>query len=152
MSIIQWNIRGVRSNFEELVLLCNRHRLDIVALQECRAKDFTPPRGYFLLQDISPSGDTCHLIHNSFRFTVVALQTNLSAVAATITIANKQITVCSIYLSPSINVRSRDIENLLQQLPTPFLILGDFNAHSPFWGDSRQDSRGRMIEHFLFEA
>ena len=41
------------------------------------------------------------------------------------------------------------MENLLDQLPRPFLLLGDFNAHSPVWGDSRQDCRGKLIESIL---
>ena len=27
--------------------------------------------------------------------------------------------------------------------------MGDFNAHSPEWGDSRRDGRGKLIESFL---
>ena len=29
------------------------------------------------------------------------------------------------------------------------VLSGDFNAHSPLWGDVRQDSRGQMIEKLL---
>ncbi|GFN87765.1 retrovirus-related pol polyprotein [Plakobranchus ocellatus] len=38
------------------------------------------------------------------------------------------------------------LAGLFEQLPKPFLVLGDFNAHSPAWGDSRRDGRGRMLE------
>lgn len=34
----------------------------------------------------------------------------------------------------------------------PFLVLGDFNAHSGLWGDPRSDAQGRMIEQFLLSA
>ena len=40
----------------------------------------------------------------------------------------KTITVCSIYLPPTMvfNFNSTDLENLTAQLPPPILLLGDF--------------------------
>ena len=35
------------------------------------------------------------------------------------------------------------------QLPAPFVLIGDFNAHSRLWGDMWQDSRGQMVEKLL---
>ena len=35
------------------------------------------------------------------------------------------------------------------QLPSPFLILGDFNAHSPVWGSPNTNTRGQIIEDFI---
>ncbi|GFO17358.1 Pol-like protein [Plakobranchus ocellatus] len=40
------------------------------------------------------------------------------------------------------------LAELFEQLPKPFLVLGDFNVHSPAWGDSR---RWRMLEEFIAE-
>src|SRR5213080_3938511 len=41
------------------------------------------------------------------------------------------------------------IDDLLLQLPSPVLIMGDFNAHSPVWGGDKLDTRGRVIEEFI---
>ena len=38
---------------------------------------------------------------------------------------------------------------MIQQLPAPFVLVGDLNAHSPLWGDVRQDSRGQTVEKLL---
>ena len=38
---------------------------------------------------------------------------------------------------------------MIEQLPAPFVLVGDLNAHSPLWGDVRQDSRGQMVEKLL---
>ena len=35
------------------------------------------------------------------------------------------------------------------QLPTPFVILGDFNAHSPLWGSPDTNQRGQIIEDII---
>uniref|UniRef100_UPI003AF5CEEA endonuclease/exonuclease/phosphatase family protein n=1 Tax=Thiolapillus sp. TaxID=2017437 RepID=UPI003AF5CEEA len=37
-TIIQWNVRGLRANFEELRLLCNQYNPQIVAVQECQLR------------------------------------------------------------------------------------------------------------------
>ena len=36
--------------------------------------------------------------------------------------------------------------NLLQQLPTPYILFGDFNGHI-LWGGQNNDSRGELIEN-----
>ena len=63
--------------------------------------------------------------------------------------AKKFLTVCNIYLPPSLDVNFSDLKHLFEQLPAPFVLIGDFNAHSPLWGDVRRDSRGQMIEKLL---
>jgi endonuclease/exonuclease/phosphatase family metal-dependent hydrolase len=51
------------------------------------------------------------------------LNTDLQAVDLRITL-DKTITLCSVYIPPN---------SALGQ-PTPFIIMGDFNGHSPLWG------------------
>ena len=38
---------------------------------------------------------------------------------------------------------------MIQQIPTPFLFIGDFNTHHPLWGCSSQDNKGYIIEQLL---
>ena len=63
--------------------------------------------------------------------------------------AKKTVTVCNVYLPPSLDVNFSDLEQLIEQLPAPFVLVGDFNAHSPLWDDVRQDSRSQMVEKLL---
>ena len=92
-------------------------------------------------------GGIALLIDNSYLFSEVHLNTPLQAVAASVTLS-KAVTVCNIYIPPSVDIRLSDLEQLIQQLPAPFVLVGDFNAHSPLWGDVRQDSRGQMVEKY----
>ena len=39
-----------------------------------------------------------------------------------------------------------DVAYLIDQLPTPFLLVGDFNGHAPLWGDDHYNGRGQMLE------
>ena len=86
-------------------------------------------------------------INKSVLFSEIELDTDLQAVAVRVS-AKKTLTVGNVYFSPSIEVNFSDLEHLIEQLPAPFVLIGDFNAHSPLWGDVRQDSRGQMVENY----
>ncbi|KAG5878159.1 hypothetical protein JTB14_036047 [Gonioctena quinquepunctata] len=59
--------------------------------------------------------------------------------------------LCDIYL-PDSNWTVEDLRNIINQLPQPFLIMGDLNAHNPIWGSERLDASGRKVEKFLEET
>ena len=146
---MQWNIRGLRSNYEELKLLLNKTSTSVVALQDCKlGEEQLSPRGYALLKGNCPAGEAALLINQRVVHTELTLNSTLHAVAATVTL-NKTFTICSIYLTPGETITKLSLENLIDQLPRPFLLLGDFNAHSPVWGDYRRDGRGKLIESIL---
>jgi len=44
-----------------------------------------------------------------------------------------------------------DFYDLLQQLPLPILITGDFNSHSTLWGCAILDRQGKMVEDILIK-
>lgn len=79
----------------------------------------------------------------------VSLSTSLEAVAVRFML-HKALTVCSLYLPPSFTLKSSDFNSFLDQLPEPFLLMGDFNCHNPLWGSTRRDIRGKIIESVLF--
>ena len=57
--------------------------------------------------------------------------------------------ICSIYLPPNNEIDEQEIDNLITQLPSPHLLLGDFNAHSKLWGCSQNSRRGNIIEDVI---
>ena len=50
---------------------------------------------------------------------------------------------------PCFNVAQSDLDNLVNQLPAPFLFIGDFNAHSDLQSFSSSNSLGNKVEHLL---
>ncbi|GFO46828.1 RNA-directed DNA polymerase from mobile element jockey [Plakobranchus ocellatus] len=57
-AVVQWNIRGFRSNFEELKLLLNRSQSAVVALQECRlGEGQVPPRDGQIISNLKDHAD-----------------------------------------------------------------------------------------------
>ena len=87
-------------------------------------------------------------VNKSDLFNEIELDTNLQAVTVRVS-AKRTWTLCCVYLPPSLDINFSDLEHLIEQLPAPFVLVGDFNAQSPLWGDVRQDSRGKMIEKLL---
>ena len=74
---------------------------------------------------------------------------------------DRQVTLCSLYLEPKLedhlfdisgNTRHLDIsdlQNLIDQLPSPFILMGDFNAKHVLWGESTCDRWGNLFEQLL---
>ena len=89
-------------------------------------------------------------INKSYLFSEVHLNTPLQAVAARVTL-NKVITFCSIYLPLSDHIAKTDPINLVKQLPSLFVLLGDFNGHYPVWGNESYNNRGQMSEDLFSE-
>ena len=150
-NILNWNIRGFNSNFEELKLLLSESDPAVVALQECKLeKSQLSFRGYtpLYMRDDASGSDAALLIRENILFTKIDLNSNVPAVAATVTL-EKTFTIVSIYLNPNSPVNKESLQALFDQLPRPFLVVGDFNAHSPTWGDPRLDTRGKMVEDLL---
>lgn len=85
-------------------------------------------------------------------FVKVSLQTKLQAIAVTLEVPTKK-TYVSLYIPPSFSNDGlkEELFNLVQQIPKPFMIMGDFNAHSEIWGCSDTDLRGRIVVSMLGE-
>ena len=122
--IIQWNVRGLRANFEELRLLCNQYNPQVVAVQECqlRKDEIINLTGFSGITK-SSSGDNATegvtlYIDKSVLFSEIKLNSDLQAVAVRVS-AKKTLTVCNIYLPPSLDVNFSDLEHLIEQLPAP---------------------------------
>lgn len=158
MAFIQWNIRGLQANREELNIMLSSFDPIGFSLQEtficndakCNFSNFN----FFYKSAIETNGiihgGVALLVKKSVPHSVVNLNTDLQAVAARVT-CHRTITVCSLYLPPSSCVTAEQIDKLLMQLPPPVLLLGDFNAHSTLWGNKSTDRKGKLVENTLLK-
>ena len=72
----------------------------------------------------------------------------MQAEAVTLT-SGKVFTVCSLYLLPSEPLDVPTLEQLITQLPSPYMLQGDFNAHNVVWGLDSNNNRGNVICKFI---
>ena len=105
INIIQWNCRGLRANFNELLLLSQKYNPVAVALQELSITNTYSfqNRQYHLFSSLPPpSGNRPYggagiLTRKDIPHSQIPLNTNLQAVACRIS-TPQPITLCSIYL------------------------------------------------------
>ncbi|GBO33637.1 RNA-directed DNA polymerase from mobile element jockey [Araneus ventricosus] len=152
-TFISWNCRGFMSKSSELKDIINKHHPACVAVQETYLKtDKHYIRNYKIFSKHNnydrASGGVAILAATHIPSIPLTLNTNLQAVAIRIQIQSL-VTVCSLYLPPSQHISQTDLNNLICQLPSPFIILGDLNGHSPLWGSTDSNSRGLQIEQLL---
>lgn len=94
------------------------------------------------------SGGTSIFTSNELFSSLLPLTTDLEAIAVTIWCPNK-LTVCSIYIPPNYSLTEVELVNLIFQLPHPYILVGDFNAHNNLWGSNSTSGRGRTIENII---
>ena len=153
--IIQWNCRGLKPNYNEVSLLISEYNPSVFCFQETFLKpdDNISLKGfnvhnYVHTDCLRPSGGASIFVKSSFPQRKIDLQTELQATAISVTL-DREITICSVYIPPSFSLNSQHLDNLLQQLPSPYILLGDFNGHNILWGGQNNDSRGELIENFI---
>ena len=156
LSILQWNICGYRAKYGELKKLLSDLSPACICLQETMLGNFNPkpPASYTLLLDnndqqmATPGHGLGILIHTSIPYTKLTLRTHLQACAIQANL-NQLITICNIYIGPQTRFSDQDIEDIISELPEPFLIVGDVNAKNALWGDTITDNRGRDLEDVI---
>ena len=153
--IIQWNCRSIKANFEEMNLLVSNGKPVAICLQETFLKDtdkFSFKYHSCYLKNLEgiekASGGVGIIVNNGVPHRTIPLNTTLQAVAVSVSV-NKTITLCSIYLPPSSPISRKKLDDLVEQLPKPYILMGDFNSHHTLWGCSHTDNKGRIIEDFI---
>ena len=156
MSIIQWNCRGYRRNYGDLCNLITTFAPICICIQESLLGDHNPrPPKHYTIETFNPNGyahpgnGLATLVRKDISKRRLDLNTPLQAMALRISFNRKPLTVCNIYIHPNAPLNNITLQHLADQLPRPFLILGDFNARHRMWGDEGQNQRGGAVERFL---
>ena len=154
--LLQWNLRGFRANHSDLLTLAAAKTPAVIALQEtklrhqhsCNLHQYKSYR-YDSSSGTVAHGGTAVLIHPSVPSHSYRLRTDLQAAAAVVDLHRLQIVVVSLYIPPGGNLPSDLLQDLIQQLPNNFLILGDLNTHNTIWGSAYTNRRGRHLEEII---
>ncbi len=153
---LSWNLNGLRAHSEELKLIISRHKPFIVCLQETHLLPLHPLslRGFNIYRFDHDDGLRAHggvavLIRDSLFSEEHNVRTDLQTVCVRVHLPSFSFTVCSIYIPPGQVVSQEELEDVFSQLPAPFFIAGDFNAHNPLWGGTRTCPRGSILENII---
>ena len=155
-TFLQWNCRGIRTSIEDLQTIAASKSPVIICLQETKLPPDAPffLKGYTILRKDTDYTSVSHggvLIAASHEIPVkqIPLRSELQAVAARVKLGQREVSVCSIYLPPGIDFPATQLGLLVSELPPPFLLLGDFNAHNMLWGCATSNTRGRQLERVI---
>lgn len=153
--IIQWNCDGFYSHHEDFKLLLNEYEPYIICLQETKFKFNHKPKlnnykSYYRNVDSTTvaKGGVITYIKDNFDSEEILLNTNLQIVAVKVFYPIEFI-ICNIYLQGNEQIPTNEISNILSQFNSPFMLLGDFNAHNMLWGSNHIDNRGAKIEKVI---
>lgn len=145
--IAHWNCRGLLRNLGDIKDILNSFCPLALCVQETNMgpKNTNFLRQYKVVrQDRDTTGCLSGGVEIIMKFNTtlqgIWSQTVLEAVVVSV-VSFKTVTVCSIYLPPHTQVTVRDLEELIEQLLKPFILVGDFNAHSSMWGSMTTDTR-----------
>jgi len=155
VAVLQWNCRGYKANYEDIQYLLHQYSPTCVLLQETMLGIYSPlSPGRYNIHSYSPTGRAipgdglATLIKQGTPFQPLNLISELQVQAFRIQ-HNGLYTICNIYISPQEHITVAQINNLISQLPTPFIISGDFNSKHYLWGNNSIDAHGRVIETVL---
>ena len=152
--ILHWNCWGIRANYEELLLL-NKFNLKVVCLQETFLKDENQLNmkhfqsyNYLYKDGHIASGGVSILIRKDIHQSQVHVDTDFQAIVVKATL-HKPFHICSIYIPPHDPISDIKMNELLQQIPKPYLLLGDLNSHSTVWGWQKTIIKGNDLEKVM---
>lgn len=153
--ILQWNINGFYNNFNELKLMINDFNPFAICIQESHFNHSRRPtlKNYSIFYKLDQfhmraSGGVAICVKHGFHAEELDLNTDLQAVAVKM-FYPLEFTLVSLYLPPDQQIQRADLDDLLQQLTTPFLVTTDCNAHNVMWGSRQNNSRGKILESII---
>ncbi|XP_060845809.1 uncharacterized protein LOC132925428 [Rhopalosiphum padi] len=149
-------MNGFYKKLDELKILISEISPDIICLQETNftnlktAKlpnynDFSKHR----TTGLRASGGITTYVSSIYPSKEIYISTHLEVIAVAVKLNDIEVNICNIYLPNQHTFTDNDIENIIKQLPKPFIITGDFNSHNVRWGSLNTDSRGKEIDKIL---
>lgn len=151
--VLQWNCKSITSKKHEMINLINSYNLFLLAISETWLKPESNFRiqGFNILRhDRSDGyGGTALLIRNNHTFSSLSIPSfnseTLQAVAARV----GEVTYLSIYISEKDLNALPIVDTIIDSLPKPIVVLGDFNAHHSLWGAPNNDSMGNGLMEII---
>ena len=131
------------------------HKPKIACLQETFLKESSSikfkqyhPYNYLNKSGNRASGVMSILVRKDIPQSQIHVDTDLQAIVVKAAL-HKPIHICSIYIPPHDAVSDIKMNKLLQQIPKPYLLLGDLNSHSTIQECQKNDKKGKDLEKVM---
>ena len=151
--IIQWNCRGIKANTSKLLLLMTHLQHAISCLQETflKTNDDITIKNHQSYNHINNTGDRALcgvsiLIRNDIPQSKINLNTQLQAIAIKVTL-HRTINIYLLHILPHNAINENELNDILQLLPTPLSLLGNFSSHNTMWNCRSIKQKGKILEN-----
>ncbi|GBN62854.1 hypothetical protein AVEN_110317-1 [Araneus ventricosus] len=132
LKIVSRNCHGLQTHKEDIKSILNKYQPICLDLQETylkphlssKFKNYTTQRNDFQQGSRASGGMVC-LSSCQIPSKPILLNTQLQEVAIQIQL-NSRITVCYVYVPPRVHIEQRHLDDLIQQLPSPFFLARRF--------------------------
>jgi uncharacterized protein YaaR (DUF327 family) len=151
---MQWNAEGVRNKKQELQAFLRSNNIDICCIQETHLSEnhrFTI-RGYETFRQDRANGPkrgVATLVKNTHAAAEVS-RSNLDSTESLgikVLTEGKTYTVLNQYSPPN---KPLQLDNIRPDSDL-WLMVGDFNSHSPSWGYRDLDNKGEELENWMID-
>lgn len=157
--LIQWNVQGLTTSKEDLLKLIEDYQPYIISVQETFLSDdyAVVLKGYNGIHkqghyNYRYHGGVSLYVHSSLPMEEIQVRSRYQMVAARVSLPNHTtITATSIYIPGREELVKNTLFNDLNNLPSPKIIMGDFNAHGENWGNAYTDRRGRLMDEVFVD-
>lgn len=158
LKIIQWNIRGVFNNLENLRYLLEEQKPDIIMLEETwfKSRDKFNHKDYVIYRKdrIDGYGGIAALIHREIIHREIGPMQGPIPEKCQIQmfeLVTHKIIISNVYFHPSNRITQSLLEKFLDFSSYPIIMLGDFNSHHSLWGSEWKDQNGENVASFIRE-
>ena len=153
VKILQWNAQGVSTSKKDLLKTIEKHEPGIIEIQETFLANFTVKvkrySSYCKQGNVNRRyhGGVATYVHESIPTERLIIELHFQVVAMRVNIKkNLTITIANTYLPGSTNFVRGEMCRIINSLPNPKILVGDFNAHNTVWGNECMDRRGTRLE------
>ena len=153
---IQWNTQGISTSKLDLLKIIDNTKPIETAVQETfLANDvMIKLSNYNVITKLGHfnrryQGGVALFIYSVCPFNQVNINSDLQIIAARLHVNSKLLTIACIYIPGSKVISPDSLTSIIDQLPRPFILLGDQNGHNPLLGGSSKYYRGRLIESMI---
>lgn len=156
LTILQFNINGLRRHLDELLTYAHVKKIDVLALQETKMgpKAKNPPTpGYTLLRKdrTTTGGGVAFLVRDDIPYSATPTRSRPPIEEMTIKIGD--IVISNLYIPPASSCPANFMPSIAPLLAQEkCLVIGDLNAHDPSWCSALADPRGAAIAEEIDEA
>lgn len=155
VSILQWNSNSIRRKKHELLHLINKFHPSVIAVSETWLLPGSRFRvsGYSCLRDDRVDGyaGSALFIRRSLSFSQIPVSPVPPGINV-VAVRTLNITFLSVYIPHPHSSLIPDLLCIISSVPTPIILMGDFNAHHSSWGSSHDDLFALSLLEIFDEA